>query len=721
MARMRERDPIVISGVGLVTALGVGTAATWSAVRRGDVGLRALTAVEAALPPGSVGGQAAELPVEFATGLPREARLVRWAALEALAQAGATEGAEPERMCAVLGTTLHGIRACGRFLRSGDFLELRDFLAGATAGRALDGLGIGGRVMTTCSACSSSLGAIALGVTLIRAGEADAVLAGGYDPISEYAWGGFNALRLIAPERMRPFARGRIGMKIGEGAALVVLERASRAAARGAQVLGVLAGVGESADAHHLTQPHPEGEGALRAMRSALERAGMDAGELGLIAAHATGTPDNDAAEHRALATLLGARLAAVPVTALKSHLGHTLGAAGAAELILTLMAMREQVALGVAGYVASDTEFPGLNMASATRPASVRAALTTSLGFGGANTCAVVRMADAEDGIVVRAGSAEGGAHASELPEAAARGASGTQATAAERRACITGVGVLLPPAGRTRLEDSDLEGLVNARRTRRMSPYVRFTLAAAALGLRDAGIEVGDARLARAAGLLATMHGSPTFCLDYYEQIVREGVLAANPVLFAEGVPNAAAAHLSTTFGIRGACQTIIGTRTAGLDALALAKHRVEQGEVEVVIVVAAEEAHATVTRAHAVNRNERPGGGEQCEGAVALIVESGVSARERGKIVHAWIGGVAGANAAGVGVSAYRAALRVAKARCGASAATRSVSARRRVLYALGPLLAIAENVRTRAPIMVSALDIAGTASAAVIEAE
>ncbi|HZW05669.1 MAG TPA: beta-ketoacyl synthase N-terminal-like domain-containing protein, partial [Phycisphaerales bacterium] len=262
--RDREPDGVVITGVAAAACLGTDADSIWRGVLAGTCGMAPMPAVESPLPPGSIGGQAAELPTHYRNDLPREARYLRWTVEAAMRDAGVTPtGERRARTTALLGTTLHGIRAGGRYLRTNEVQELKSFLAGATAKLALSGLGIEGGMLTTCSACSSSLGAVALGVTLLESGAADVVIAGGYDAMSEYAWAGFNSLRLIADGPLRPFCRGRTGMKVAEGYGVVVLERARDAASRGARARAMIAGWGESADAHHLTQPHPQGEGAL--------------------------------------------------------------------------------------------------------------------------------------------------------------------------------------------------------------------------------------------------------------------------------------------------------------------------------------------------------------------------------------------------------------------------------------------------------------------------
>ena len=229
-----------------------------------------MSAMESPLPPGKDGGQAPDLPAEFEPTLPREARYLRWTIEAALRDAQLADAYTADRRATILGTTLHGMRAGGAFLRTNHYDKLQTFLAGDTLRLATDGLGFDGLAATTCSACSSSLGAVALAVTLLEHGEYDVIIAGGYDTISEYVWGGFNALRLISDPPLRPFTRGRCGMKVAEGYGIVVLERLADARRRGANVRAIVAGWGESADAFHLTRPQPEGSGALAAMRQAL-------------------------------------------------------------------------------------------------------------------------------------------------------------------------------------------------------------------------------------------------------------------------------------------------------------------------------------------------------------------------------------------------------------------------------------------------------------------
>jgi 3-oxoacyl-[acyl-carrier-protein] synthase II len=757
-------DSIVITGTGLACGLGLDAEATWKNVLAGRRGIGPMPAMESALPPDSDGGQALDLPGDFAPGVPREARYLRYVIEQALHQAGDLPY-PPARRATMLGTTLHGMRAGGRFLRTGDVTQLRDFLAGDVTRRATSGLNLHGGSATTCSACSSGLGAIALGITLLRTGQADVVVAGGYDPVSEYAWAGFNALRLVSGPPLRPFAKGRSGMKLAEAYAVVVLERASDAQQRGARVVATVAGYGESADAHHLTQPHPQGRGALAAMQQAIRAANLTTSDIGLVAAHATGTPDNDAAEYAAMHALFDARLADVPVVAFKGHLGHTLGGAGAAELILSAFALRDAILPPTLLDASEETEFSGLRLTRGTpTPATLHATLNTSLGFGGANTSIVLTPPANFSGPPPLEGGVRGGVLRTSsdlparpnpspypLPQGEGEQTSGytSMSYPHRRNVVITGVGVILPGVydresfrarihGTTsnknvpneKIDFARVEAIAAARRMRRMSDYVKLTLAAATLATRDA---FGESLVpAGTSAVLGTTHGSASFSETYYRQLIGEGIAAANPLLFAEGVPNAAAAQLSLMLNLTGPCQTIVGTRTSGLDAVRLTMLRIAAGEWDCCLVSAGEEDSAVVSAAYAACGASA----DDTAGAVALVLESADSAVARGATVLATLTHAAAASGpgeAGVEITARTLAALPPADRIFAGGRTETLAARRAERHespfecaALGdrfsvtPLVALAAAIEAGGSFILTSTDPSGTAVAVRVEA-
>lgn len=655
---MSISQDIVITGTGLVTCLGLSPQETWEAMHAGRCGIAPAPALECKPDPDPGSGQAPDLPADEAPQLPRVARYLRHALKQALAQANLPDALPyaPERCGLMLATTLHGMRAAGQYLRTGQTALLTQLPAGKVTELAtqdipvLSNLGLSA---TTCNACASGLASIAMAAMLLRSGQYDLVIAGGYDTLSEYAFAGFSSLRLVSTQPQRPFAHDRTGLKLSEGYGIVILERAADAQKRGARPLARIAGAGESSDAYHLSHPHPHGQGAAEALRGAMKQAGLSACDLDLIVAHATATPDNDASEFKALAIAMGSELPRIPITAMKSHLGHTLGGAGAVELILACESLNRGKALPVANVREDDVAYPGMNVVTGqARPISPRAAVCLSAGFGGANTAVVITPPSLD---LVNEVS---------ITDPRIR-----------HRAVITGVGLIAPgPQGQwltcdelaVRLQVSEtksiaqsmlqgqgngaaLDELLLPRKTRRLSPYVKLTLAAILQAARQAGIDQ-QADAPQAAAILATKHGSPAYCFDFYNAIVQQGLQTANPLLFAEGVPNAGAAHLSMALNFHGPCQTLLGTRTAGLDAVHLARVGIESGHFSRVLICAAEEQHTLVDQSYATCRLFHAGepeaafgnttGFNTVEAGAAVIIESEHAALARGARILAYV---------------------------------------------------------------------------------
>jgi 3-oxoacyl-[acyl-carrier-protein] synthase II len=239
------------------------------------------------------------------------------------------------------------------------------------------------------NACASGTNAIGHGFNAIRTGRYQRVLAGGYDAISELVFVGFDSLQASTPEKCRPFDSNRSGMVLGEGAALLALEEFESARNRGAQILGEVIGYGISTDNHHLTQPNPDGSGPRRAMEQAMAQAGLAPNQVGYVNAHGTATVLNDSAEGRAIAELFGD----VPVSSTKSMMGHSLGAAGAIEAMVALLALQHQFLPPNINFRESD--LPLNVVANQARDAQLDCAVSNSFGFGGTNATIVFRKPD--------------------------------------------------------------------------------------------------------------------------------------------------------------------------------------------------------------------------------------------------------------------------------------------------------------------------------------
>jgi 3-oxoacyl-[acyl-carrier-protein] synthase II len=250
--------------------------------------------------------------------------------------------------------------------------------------------GCAGPRLVLSTACSSSGTALGVALDWIRLGRVDAVLAGGTESMCRTIFAGFNALHALALEPCRPFDRNRSGLSLGEGAAVLVIESPEHAARRGARVHATIHGYGMSADGHHLTAPHPEGIGAVLAMRRALAHAGVARGEVDYINAHGTGTPLNDGIEAGAIRAVFGGDADRVAVSSTKAAVGHTLGAAGAIEGVATIVALRDGFLPPTVNLEDPDPAC-GLDFVPRTsRPATLRYALSNSYGFGGNNTTVV-------------------------------------------------------------------------------------------------------------------------------------------------------------------------------------------------------------------------------------------------------------------------------------------------------------------------------------------
>jgi 3-oxoacyl-[acyl-carrier-protein] synthase II len=273
-------------------------------------------------------------------------------------------------------------------------------IANVGAGQVAIATGAIGPNFATVSACATGGHAIGEAWETIRRGDADMMFAGGVEAgIHEATIGGFGSMKALstrneAPEEAsRPFDKGRDGFVMGEGCGMLVLEALEHAEARGATPLAELVGYGATADASHITLPAPGGIGAVRAARRALEKAGMDPSEIGHVNAHATSTPEGDKAELQAIRTIFGDHAGAVAVTASKSAIGHTLGAAGAVEAIITILAMRDGVVPPTLNLADPDDYAAGLDLTPNTASRrEITAAMSNSFGFGGQNTALVFR-----------------------------------------------------------------------------------------------------------------------------------------------------------------------------------------------------------------------------------------------------------------------------------------------------------------------------------------
>jgi 3-oxoacyl-[acyl-carrier-protein] synthase II len=412
---------VVVTGMGLVTPLGNDLATTWAGLVAGRSGITTIDAFDPSRLTVRIAGQVRDFDASHVLDRKDQRRTDRYiqfglvATREAMDQAGLPdrlEGELAERTGAILGTGLGGVGTLNEGIstnvtrgpdRISPFL-IPMGIPNVGAGQIAINYGMTGPNYATVSACATGGHAVGEAYETIRRDDADMMLAGGSEAgIHEFLIGGFAAMRALSTRNddpaaaSRPFDTGRDGFICGEGAGVLVLEELDHAQARGATPLAELVGYGATADASHITLPAPGGIGAVRAARRALEKAGLEPGDVDHVNAHATSTPEGDKSELQAIKTILGDHASETPITANKSMIGHTLGAAGAIESIVSVMTIREGCIPPTINLTDPDPEAEGLTIvANEAARHDVRVVLSNSFGFGGQNTALIFRRWDA-------------------------------------------------------------------------------------------------------------------------------------------------------------------------------------------------------------------------------------------------------------------------------------------------------------------------------------
>lgn len=408
---------IVVTGMGMVTAVGNDVPTTWANLLAGCSGIGPVTAFDPSRLTARIAGEVKDFDASNVLDRKDQRRTDRYiqlglvAAREAMDAAGLParlEGDLAEATGVILGTGLGGVGTLTEGIsinavrgpdRISPFL-IPMGIPNTGAGQIAINFGMTGPNFATVSACASGGHGIGEASEIIRRGDADMMLAGGAEAgVWEPLLGGFAAMRALSTRNddpqaaSRPFDAARDGFVVGEGSGIVVLEALDHALARGATPLAELVGYGATADASHITLPSPGGMGAVRAARRALEKAGLTPADIDHVNAHATSTPEGDKAELQAIRTIFGEDAGRVAVTANKSMLGHTLGAAGAIEAIATILAMRDGRIPPTINLLDPDPMGDGLDLTpNVATERSITYAMSNSFGFGGQNTTLIFR-----------------------------------------------------------------------------------------------------------------------------------------------------------------------------------------------------------------------------------------------------------------------------------------------------------------------------------------
>jgi 3-oxoacyl-[acyl-carrier-protein] synthase II len=403
---------VAITGMGIVSPIGCTLESFWSALASGQSGIHPIESFPTDELPTRIAGTVRDfVPEDFverkqARYLDRSQQFAIAAARLALADAGLDPAPTPDTMGVSIGIgvgCIGVVEAESEALRRSGPRRVSPFLAATMlpsmpAAQVSLQLGLRGPIRAISTACATGADNVAHAADLIRLGQADVMVAGGAEaPLTPLVLAAFAASRSLSrnneagSKASRPFDRRRDGFVMGEGSGIVVLENYDSALARGARIYAELLGYASTGDAYHLTAPREDGEGLVRCIRLALGAANRPAESVDYVNAHGTSTPLNDRVETAALKTALGPRARQIPVNSTKSMVGHLLGATGAVELIATVLEMRNGFVHPTINYEEPDPDCDLDYVPNVGRPAEIRVAMSTSLGFGGHNAVLVV------------------------------------------------------------------------------------------------------------------------------------------------------------------------------------------------------------------------------------------------------------------------------------------------------------------------------------------
>jgi len=620
-----------VTGVGLVTPLGVGVEATWTRLVRGDRAIRPIERFDVSGQRTSVAGEVDGVVVE-GQAWSRTSAMAATAAEEAIRAAGLdVRGA---RVGLVVGGTTGGMLETEQLLaRLHAEPEHREVLAAmlshpltATGDRLDERLGPFTRVRSLSSACSGGANAIIVAASWLLSDEVDVVVAGGSDGLCRLTLSGFNALGALDPEPCRPFDARRRGTSLGEGAGFLVLERAERARARGAKPLAALAGWAAGSEAHHITNPAPDGAVVASLVSRAMARAGVGPEEVDFVNAHGTATPLNDPMEAAALGRALGGEIERIPVSSSKGQIGHTLGAAGAIEAAITALVVARRTLVPTAGLDEPDPAARVVHVPHVGRPVErVRSAISCAFGFGGMD--AVLVFAEPE----MQSTAAPAGAPRPQaepvITGASVLGACGLVAG----EACAD---VLQRRWDLSRQLDTD--GPLDPMRARRLDRGARLGTIAVQRALEDARVaDASDAGL-----LLGSAFGNVDGSAVFMHRIFEKGPRSASPAEFPNLVPSSPVGHTSIYAGLRGPAFATADLAASGESAVVQAVQLLRAGEAARFVAGSVEPRSDIVERvlaalfAHAASQ----AGAKHADVAAAVVLETAHVARQRGARVLA-----------------------------------------------------------------------------------
>ncbi len=612
---------VVVTGVGAVTALGTTARETFEAILRGERGLRELTLFDPGEVRSRIVAEVTDVPPPNVPSRSRTGELALRAAREALAEAGVdprtrrvglvlggtTAGMfETESLLATLLST-EGSERASRDTRDDALSRMLSHPLSAPTDHLVNELGPFARARSISSACSSGANALAVAATWLELDLVDAVLCGAADSLCRVIVSGFSALGALDPAGARPFDARRRGLTLGEGAGMLVLERANETSR--ARAICTLLGWASRSEAHHITNPEASGEAPVAAMLAALGRAGLGPRDVDYVNAHGTGTPLNDPMETRALARLFGDDLKRVPVSSQKGMIGHTLAAAGAIEAVITALAIDRGVVPPTGGLEEPDPECAALLHVTTASERPIRAAISSSFGFGGMDTALVLGARD----------------HAA--PD-----------TRKRRSVVVTGIAAVTPAGIFTGTDVASLperveasgsgtsvtipDDALDAEKARRLDRTSRLGAIACGEALAGAASTPGADRTGVVLGIA---FGAVDATAEFMRRLHEKGARLVRPADFPSLVPSSPAGYVSIYLGLKGPALVAADLAASGECAFAQAVELIAAGDVDRMCAGAVEERSAIVEGVLSLVFGGVSAGSTRREGGAALALAS------------------------------------------------------------------------------------------------
>ena len=612
---------VVVTGLGLVCALGGNVNECWNAAVNGVSGIRKVNSVNTDNCYANVGAEV-DIPSKELSdeNFDRSSLLCIKAAGEALNDAGYTvNDSNSDKIGVIVGNCVGGAASIDVYYtaeKNGAAVaeDVLKMPAAAIANNVAKHFGLNGVTANVVNACAAGTISLAYAADLIRAGKADAFVAGGSDSFTSLAFAGFHALHALDADGCSPFNRSG-GITLGEGAGVLIIESYEHAKARGAKIYCEVLGSGVSSDAHHITAPDPEGKGQMLAISRAVANSGLEPSDIDYINAHGTGTAKNDEAEFLSLHTIFDGN-DHLSVSSTKSMTGHCLGAAGSIEAVLTVKAVCEDVIPPTIGYTeenletlkekAGDFDF----VPNTKREKKVNFAASNSFAFGGNNASIVFAKEPRE------------------IPD-----------RTNSDRIFVTGIGELL---GKPRCEissDDYKEHGIKMAFYRKLDRFSQLQLISGMRALADAGITVSDNNAADIGIIIGTADGPLTEIVGFQKNVIENGTASGSAFSFPNTVYNAAGGYFSIFAGIKGYNVTNANSVQAGLQSLCYAADVLRNGDEKIMVASGTDENTDITGYLYNTLGLLKDGLGE---GSVSLILENEHSASARGAKKYAELAG-------------------------------------------------------------------------------